>query len=108
VYWFGVCGRLALTLCRFAAIQRDLRRKLLRLRDLFLHRRKQAFNNNVPKIDVFITRETIFEDSYRIIMNLSSVQTLVRAGVSGNSLASWHAISFLPNVAGKTELEIPQ
>eukprot|EP00042_Codosiga_hollandica_P055110 m.762272 g.762272 ORF g.762272 m.762272 type:complete len:622 (+) comp59051_c0_seq2:1171-3036(+) len=61
--------------------KRDLRRKMLRLRDLFLHRRKQAFPTTVPKIDIFINREHIFEDSYRILMALSPTQLLGKLNI---------------------------
>eukprot|EP00042_Codosiga_hollandica_P055114 m.762610 g.762610 ORF g.762610 m.762610 type:complete len:287 (+) comp59051_c0_seq29:1885-2745(+) len=54
---------------------------MLRLRDLFLHRRKQAFPTTVPKIDIFINREHIFEDSYRILMALSPTQLLGKLNI---------------------------
>lgn len=61
--------------------KRDLRRKLLRLRHLFLLRRQSVFKTEVPKIDVFVNRETIFEDSYQIIMNLSPSMMLGKLNI---------------------------
>ncbi len=52
---------------------------MLRLRDMFVRRRQETFaGTTVPKIEIFVTRETVFEDSYRIIMNQPLPHLLVR------------------------------
>jgi hypothetical protein len=50
---------------------------MLWLRDMHTQRRKQIFPTSVPKVDIFINREHIFEDSYRLVMNMSPAQLLV-------------------------------
>ena len=76
--------------------KRDLRRKLLKLHDLFRHtsREKEKVldqqqpppprppsnpggggggSNTAPKVDIAVSRDTIFEDSYMILMKLRPV-----------------------------------
>lgn len=64
--------------------KRDLRRKLLRLRDLFAHRLQACRGRSAeplsqdpgkqPKVDIAVSRETVFEDSYMVISKLKPEQ----------------------------------
>ena len=76
--------------------KRDLRRKLLKLHDLFRHTSREkekaldqqqpppprppsnpggggGGSNTAPKVDIAVSRDTIFEDSYMILMKLRPV-----------------------------------
>lgn len=59
--------------------KRNLRRKLLRLRDLFKHRMLPATNAQgntaqPPRADIVVSRRSVFEDSYQAIMKIPPEQ----------------------------------